>query len=41
MTRSAIYLSVPLGLYWWATEGAAMLSVRVLKALRRFRRSRK
>lgn len=40
MARSALYLSVPLGLYWWATEGAAMLSEMVVKSLKRFRRSR-
>lgn len=40
MARSALILSVPLGLYWWATEGVAMLPDMVVKALRRFRRNR-
>lgn len=40
MARSALYLSVPLGLYWWATESAAMLPEMVVKALKRFRHSR-
>jgi hypothetical protein len=40
MARSALYLSVPLGLYWWATEGAAMLPDMAVKALKRFGRNR-
>ncbi|PTY00578.1 hypothetical protein DB345_00305 [Spartobacteria bacterium LR76] len=41
MARSALFLSVPLGLYWWATEGAAMLPDMAVKVLKRVRRLRK
>ncbi len=40
MARSALYLSAPLGCYWWATEGAAMLPDMAVKALKRFRHNR-
>jgi len=38
---SALGVSVPLGLYWWATEGAAMLPDMAIKALRGLRRKAK